>query len=302
MTALTLSTPTPPSWPSTPSSSASTPATAVASCCSPPARRVSRRRSDGRLAETLRAAGRHRGGRRGDQARHVRRGDGAAGRGRRARPGAGRRGAGRDAAPGGRAASRALAGSASVALAAADRRRRAPPAARRRRGRAARRLPLRRVQDEAAAARQDPVRKVALHVPDAADKAAKAAVKRARPWPRGRPTRDWVNTAPNDLRPPQFADAVAQAAARGRPGGRGARREGAGQGRLRRHPRASAWARPRRRGWSGSPTSRPGATAARRAGRQGHHVRHRRRVDQAGAGHVGDEVRHGRRGRGRRRR
>jgi leucyl aminopeptidase len=57
------------------------------------------------------------------------------------------------------------------------------------------------------------VRAVSVHVPEARDRAAKAelahatvatgAVERAR---------DWVNTAPNRLRPPEFADQVAQAA------------------------------------------------------------------------------------------
>lgn len=58
-----------------------------------------------------------------------------------------------------------------------------------------------------------PVRTVAVHVPDAKDRAARAelgyatvttgAVRRAR---------DWVNTPPNDLRPPQFAEQVAEVA------------------------------------------------------------------------------------------
>ncbi|MEV8515541.1 leucyl aminopeptidase [Dactylosporangium sp. NPDC051484] len=64
------------------------------------------------------------------------------------------------------------------------------------------------------ATRRDPVRKVLVHVPDAGAKAAKAALKRsgvlggvvAR-------TRDWINAAPNELRPPQFAEQAAAAAA-----------------------------------------------------------------------------------------
>ncbi|WP_344610440.1 leucyl aminopeptidase, partial [Dactylosporangium salmoneum] len=63
------------------------------------------------------------------------------------------------------------------------------------------------------AARRDPVRKVLVHVPSAGGKAAKAALKRsgvlgavvAR-------TRDWINTAPNELRPPAFAEQAAAAA------------------------------------------------------------------------------------------
>ena len=102
-------------------------------------------------------------------------------------------------------------------------------------------------------------------------------------------TRDWVNTAPNLLRPPDFADQVARGRDRGRSGGGGARRAGAAPGRIRRHPR-------RRPGVGGSAAagrrSTPGPPAGggpRRAGRQGHHLRHRRRLDQARAGHVGDD-------------
>ncbi|MEU8613766.1 leucyl aminopeptidase, partial [Actinoplanes sp. NPDC048791] len=50
-------------------------------------------------------------------------------------------------------------------------------------------------------------------VPDAADAAAAAEVRRAEVVSKVvRLTRDWVNTAPNELRPPQFADAVVAAA------------------------------------------------------------------------------------------
>ncbi|GAA1793066.1 leucyl aminopeptidase [Planosporangium flavigriseum] len=61
--------------------------------------------------------------------------------------------------------------------------------------------------------RRDPVDAVSVHVPDAGDEtmtvelarvvAVTSAVCRAR---------DWVNCAPNDLRPPDFADAIAEAA------------------------------------------------------------------------------------------
>ncbi|MGI5237055.1 leucyl aminopeptidase [Dactylosporangium sp. CA-139066] len=63
------------------------------------------------------------------------------------------------------------------------------------------------------ASRRDPVRKVLVHVPDAGSKAAKAALKRSGVLGAvvGR-TRDWINTAPNELRPPQFAEQVAAAA------------------------------------------------------------------------------------------
>jgi leucyl aminopeptidase len=62
--------------------------------------------------------------------------------------------------------------------------------------------------------RKDPVRAVTLHVPDAADRAVRAETKRAPVVARAvARTRDWVNTPPNDLRPPGFADAVAAAGA-----------------------------------------------------------------------------------------
>ena len=51
--------------------------------------------------------------------------------------------------------------------------------------------------------RRDPVKAVSLHVADAADKAAKAEVKRAAVVVAAvARTRDWINTAPNELRPP----------------------------------------------------------------------------------------------------
>jgi leucyl aminopeptidase len=61
--------------------------------------------------------------------------------------------------------------------------------------------------------RRDPVRAVTLHVADASDRAARAEVKRAGIVTAAvARTRDWVNTAPNELRPPAFATQVAQAA------------------------------------------------------------------------------------------
>jgi leucyl aminopeptidase len=61
--------------------------------------------------------------------------------------------------------------------------------------------------------RRDPVKTVSLHVPDAADKAAKTEVKRAIVVAAAvARTRDWINTAPNELRPPAFAEQVASAA------------------------------------------------------------------------------------------
>jgi leucyl aminopeptidase len=61
--------------------------------------------------------------------------------------------------------------------------------------------------------RREPVRSVLVHVPDARDRAARAEVSRAKVVGAAvTRTRDWVNTPPNDLRPPQFADAAADAA------------------------------------------------------------------------------------------
>jgi leucyl aminopeptidase len=58
-----------------------------------------------------------------------------------------------------------------------------------------------------------PVGEVAVHVPDAGDEGAQAEVNRARVVAAVvRQTRDWVNTPGNDLRPPAFADAVAEKA------------------------------------------------------------------------------------------
>ena len=61
--------------------------------------------------------------------------------------------------------------------------------------------------------RREPVGAIQVHVPDASDAAAAAEVTRAEVVARAvRQTRDWVNMPPNLLRPPQFADAVVAAA------------------------------------------------------------------------------------------
>src|SRR3954454_11904424 len=61
--------------------------------------------------------------------------------------------------------------------------------------------------------RREPVAALQVHVPDAADSVAGAEVTRAEIVGRSvRLARDWVNMAPNELRPPQFADAVVAAA------------------------------------------------------------------------------------------
>jgi len=60
--------------------------------------------------------------------------------------------------------------------------------------------------------RRNPVGALQVHVPDASDAAAGAEVTRAEIVARSvRLARDWVNMAPNELRPPQFADAVVAA-------------------------------------------------------------------------------------------
>jgi len=57
------------------------------------------------------------------------------------------------------------------------------------------------------------VRSVTVHVPDARDRAARAELGRVGVTAGAvRRARDWVNTAPNRLRPPEFADQVAQVA------------------------------------------------------------------------------------------
>lgn len=61
--------------------------------------------------------------------------------------------------------------------------------------------------------RRTPVRRVAIHVPDASDKAVRAEVRRATAVVEAvMLARDWVNTAPNALRPPGFAEEIAAAA------------------------------------------------------------------------------------------
>lgn len=61
--------------------------------------------------------------------------------------------------------------------------------------------------------RRSPVASVAVHVPDAGDVDAGAEVRRAGDVARAvTQARDWVNTPPNDLRPPEFADQVARVA------------------------------------------------------------------------------------------
>ncbi|BCL13082.1 leucyl aminopeptidase [Micromonospora sagamiensis] len=62
-------------------------------------------------------------------------------------------------------------------------------------------------------ARREPVAEVLVAVPDAGDATAQAEIARAATVAGAvRLSRDWVNTAPNDKRPPAFADTVAEAA------------------------------------------------------------------------------------------
>ena len=129
-----------------------------------------------------------------------------------------------------------------------------------------------------------PVAELSLGRPTAGE--ATSAVERAEAVATGRRrlTRDLVNTPPNDLHPAEFvADEVGRGGRGRRAHGRGARREALERRRLRRHPR-------RRRGSARPPRLvelryRPARRgAARGAGRQGHHLRLRRPVAQAGAG------------------
>ncbi|MDG4832289.1 leucyl aminopeptidase [Solwaraspora sp. WMMD1047] len=61
--------------------------------------------------------------------------------------------------------------------------------------------------------RRPAVGSIAVHVPDAADPAAGAELARAAVVAAAvNQTRDWVNTAPNELRPPSFATAISDAA------------------------------------------------------------------------------------------
>ena len=103
-------------------------------------------------------------------------------------------------------------------------------------------------------------------------------------------TRDWVNTPPGDLTPPAFADAVVEAAKPRAQGHGHVKVDGrsddealaeVGCGGILGVGSGSA----ARRGWSSSPTSPPKRRGPPRAGRQGHHLRLRRPVDQAGAAH-----------------
>ena len=74
---------------------------------------------------------------------------------------------------------------------------------------------------------REPVTAVLVHVPDAASATAAAEIERAAIVGAAvARTRDWVNTAPNELRPPAFAEQAAALAVGGRPRRRGARREG----------------------------------------------------------------------------
>ena len=63
------------------------------------------------------------------------------------------------------------------------------------------------------APRRRPVRSVAVHAPQARDRAARAELRYAKVAAEAvARARDWVNTAPNELRPPDFAEQVAEAA------------------------------------------------------------------------------------------
>jgi leucyl aminopeptidase len=64
-----------------------------------------------------------------------------------------------------------------------------------------------------ATGRRDPVAAVSVHVPDAGDETMTVEIERITAVTSAvRRARDWVNAAPNELRPPAFADAIAEAA------------------------------------------------------------------------------------------
>ena len=151
--------------------------------------------------------------------------------------------------------------------------------------------------------RRDPVKAVSLHVTDAADKAAKAEAEARRPWSPARSPGPATGSTrrPTSCARPTSPTEVAKAAtdaglevevldekALKKAGYGGILAVGMGSDAP---PRLVTLAL--RRQGRDAPSGRPG--------RQGHHVRHRRLRDQAGAGHVGDEVRHVGRGGGRRR-
>lgn len=61
--------------------------------------------------------------------------------------------------------------------------------------------------------RRQPVSSVTVHVPEARDRAARAEIRRAGSVVKAVvQARDWVNTAPNELRPPDFAEQVSAVA------------------------------------------------------------------------------------------
>ena len=140
-----------------------------------------------------------------------------------------------------------------------------------------------------------PVSTVTVLTPLAADKAANAAASRAQDVAKRRAP----GPRPGEHRPRRPAARRLRRRRRGgrevAPGqGRGAGREGARQGRLRRHPRRRPRLEPP------AATGQDHLRPARRqeapgTDRQGHHVRHRRHLAQAAAGHGDHEVRHGRR-------
>ena len=143
-----------------------------------------------------------------------------------------------------------------------------------------------------------PVRSVVVLVADPIQRSAKQAVARAKIVCDAVCTvRDLVNTPPSDLHPREFADIATARSESGRPCDRGARRESPEEGRLRRHHRRRAGlGESAATGADGLPA--PEGDEDHRPRRQGHHLRLRRSVAQAGGADGVDEVRHGRRGSG----
>ena len=286
------STPIRPSWPPTRSWSASTARTRRTE---PAAARLRRGEHRGRVRRQAdrhaAAARRERLGRRGDEGRDTRHDHRAAGRRRRSRPGADRRAADhRDAAPRRRPprSGRSAAPTRRARTAAAGGR------GGRRHRRTARRWSRARLlggyrfagyKSKPASPRQAAGHATCIvHVPDAGERHGHRRDRTGGARLRGRGAYPGLGQHPRQQpSPARVRRAGGGARVRGRPRRRGARREAAARRRVRRH-------HGRRPGLGGAAAAgpdrlHPGRGRGHqegRAGRQGHHVRQRRRVDQAG--------------------
>ena len=140
---------------------------------------------------------------------------------------------------------------------------------------------------------KDPVKNVIILTDFAADKALQPALDRASLIGTAvNATRTLVNQPPSHLYPESFADA-AKELSKGLPVKvTGLGREAPRKGGLRRHPRRRQGLHPPAA--PGQGRVRPGESHGQdRPRRQGHHLRHRRPLHQAGPGHGRHEERHG---------